>query len=37
MPKMDFSDCAGKQEGLLPPAEINIVRWLGVSNKESSE
>ena len=35
--KMDLSDCAGKQEDPLPPAEINIVRWLGVSNKESSE
>lgn len=37
IPKMDLSDRAGKQEDPLPPAEINIVRWLGMSNKESSE
>lgn len=37
IPKMDLSDCAGKEEeeGPLPPADTNIVRWLGVSNKES--
>ena len=35
--KMDQSDCAGKgEEGPLPPADVNIVRWLGMSNKESS-
>ena len=37
IPKMDLSDCTGEQEGPLQPAEINIIRWLGVSNKESSE
>lgn len=36
LPKMDLSDCAGEEEGPLPPADTNIVRWLGVSNKESS-
>jgi len=35
-PKMDLSDCASKQEDPLPPPEVNIVRWLGVSNKEST-
>ena len=37
IPKMDLSDCAGQQEGPSPPADANIVRWLGVSSKESSE
>lgn len=35
LPKMDLSDCAGEEEGPLPPTDTNIVRWLGVSNKES--
>ncbi|KAF9654413.1 hypothetical protein BDM02DRAFT_3182209 [Thelephora ganbajun] len=34
--KMDLSDCAGTPEDPLPPAEVNIVRWLGVSGKEST-
>ena len=37
IPKMDLSDCADQQEGPPPPAEVNIVRWLGMSSKESSE
>jgi len=36
IPKMDLSDCTGEQEGPSQPAEINIVWWLGVSNKEST-
>ena len=36
IPKMHLSDWAGKrEEGPSPPGDINIVQWLGVSNKES--
>jgi hypothetical protein len=35
--KMDFSDYSGKEEeSPMPPADISIIRWLGMSNKESS-
>ena len=37
IPKMDLSDCREMREDPPLPAEVNIVRWLGVSSKESSE
>ena len=35
--RMDLSDCTGgREEGPVPPADISIIRWLGMSSKESS-
>ena len=35
--KMDLPDRTSKEEeGSSPPADVNIIRWLGMSNKESS-